>query len=76
MLADRDAGGGARPSKDGVRAGGGGHVLRRSLRSLRSVIRRQDPPATDCGPTEHHRVTGSPASPGLDGKQQQHPSTV
>jgi len=42
----------ARPGKDGDRAGGGGHVLRRSLRSLRSVIRRQDPPATDCGPTE------------------------
>ena len=36
---------GARPGKDAARAGGGGHVLRRSLRSLRRVIRRQDAPA-------------------------------
>ena len=44
--------GGARLGKDDARAGGGGHVLRRSLRSLRSVIRRQDPPATECGPAK------------------------
>jgi hypothetical protein len=48
-LADRDAGNGARPGKDGPRAGGGGHALRRSLRSL-SRVRRQDPPATDPWP--------------------------
>ena len=62
-----DAGGplrarGARPGKDAARAGGGGHVLRRSLRSLRSVIRRQDPPATDFRPAERQRVSGG-ASP-------------
>jgi hypothetical protein len=40
---------GCRPGMDASRAGGGGHLLRRSLRSLRSVIRRQDPPAAGCG---------------------------
>ena len=58
-LADRDAGAGARPGKDGDRAGGGGHVLRRSLRSLRSVIRRQDRPPPTVGP----RSAARPARP-------------
>ena len=55
-------GDGARPSKDGPRAGGGGHVLRRSLRSLRSVIRRQDPPATGCRPRSQRQQVGRPAA--------------
>ena len=62
--ADRDASASARRGKDGPRAGGGGHVLRRSLRSLRSVIRRQDPPATGCGPTERHRAKAAAAVAG------------
>ena len=44
-LADRGAGGGARPGKKGPRAGGAGHGVRRSLRSLRPC------PAT--GPARH-----------------------
>ena len=60
--ADRDARRCARPGKDVARAGGGGHVLRRSLRSLRSVIRRQDPPATSCGPATPRVSRPSPYS--------------
>jgi hypothetical protein len=47
----------ARPGKDGPRAGGGGHLLGRSLRSPRSVIRRQDPPAAGQGPAKRQPVT-------------------
>jgi hypothetical protein len=51
-LADRGTDERARPGKDGVRAGGAGHGVRRSLRSLRPC------PAT--GPARHWPTARSP----------------